>query len=171
MRTGTLDVKAPPTCDGILNICKPTGWTSHDVVGRLRRVLGFQKIGHAGTLDPAATGVLPVLLGKGTRISECLMSWDKEYEGVLRLGQETDTQDATGAVTRESCSPNVPEETICTVVERFRWEIQQVPPMFSAVKVNGRPLYKAARAGKIIERQARWVTIHRLDILKMVRKK
>jgi len=165
VRTGILDVKAPPTCDGILNICKPTGWTSHDVVGRLRRALGFQKIGHAGTLDPAATGVLPVLLGKGTRISEYLMSWDKEYEGVLRLGQETDTQDATGTVIRESCLPKVPEEAICAVMGRFHGDIQQVPPMFSAVKVNGRPLYKAARAGKVIERQARSVTIHRLDIL------
>ena len=167
MMTGILDVTAPPTCDGILNICKPTGWTSHDVVGRLRRVLGFQKIGHAGTLDPAATGVLPVLLGKGTRISDYLMSWDKEYEGILRLGQETDTQDATGAVIRESSSANVTENMICAVMGRFQGVIQQVPPMFSAVKVKGQPLYKAARAGQVVERQPRSVTIHRLDILKI----
>lgn len=167
MMVGMLDVKAPSTCDGIWNICKPIGWTSHDVVGRLRRVLGFQKVGHAGTLDPAATGVLPILLGKGTRISDYLMSWDKEYEGVLRLGQDTDTQDATGTVIMESCAANVTEDAIREVMGRFQGEIQQVPPMFSAVKVNGLPLYKAARAGKVVNREARTVTIHRLDILKI----
>jgi len=153
------------TCDGVLNIRKPLGWTSHDVVGRLRRVLGFKKIGHGGTLDPAATGVLPILLGKGTRISDFLMSWDKEYAGILRLGQETDTQDATGKIIQEFPTAHVTEEMIRRVMGKFQGEIQQVPPMYSAVKVDGRPLYKAARAGKVVDRPPRRVTIHQLEVL------
>lgn len=150
---------------GVLNINKPAGWTSHDVVQRLRRVLGIRKVGHAGTLDPAATGVLPVLLGKGTKIAEHLLHWEKEYRAVLRLGQSTDTQDATGRVVQESSTDAVTEDQIRSIVKEFRGDIQQIPPMYSAVKVKGQPLYKAARRGETVERSPRTVTIYRLEVL------
>ena len=151
--------------DGVLNISKPAGWTSHDVVGKLRRSLGMRKVGHAGTLDPMAIGVLPILLGKATRVSEYLMEWDKEYEAVLRLGQDTDTQDATGAVTRERPVVGITEEAIRAVAAKFIGNLQQVPPMYSALKVEGQPLYKMARAGKTVDRKPRPVTIHQLEVL------
>ena len=151
--------------NGVLNIYKPSGWTSHDVVLRLRRLLGLRKIGHAGTLDPSATGVLPVLLGKGTKIAEHLIGWEKEYVGVLRLGQSTDTQDATGTIMSEASTDSVSEEQIRSVVKEFQGEIQQIPPMYSAVKINGQPLYKAARRGETVQRSPRTVTIYRLEVL------
>ena len=150
--------------DGVLNVFKPAGWTSHDVVADLRTRLGQRKIGHAGTLDPAATGVLPVLLGKATKISSYLMNWEKEYRAVLRLGQSTDTQDATGTVIREECPERVSDESIYETVRQFHGVIEQIPPMYSAVKVAGRPLYKSARAGRIIERSPRFVTIHQIEV-------
>ena len=150
---------------GVLNINKPAGWTSHDVVQRLRRLLGIRKVGHAGTLDPAATGVLPVLLGKGTKIAEHLLHWEKEYRAVLRLGQSTDTQDATGTVIQEASTDAVTEDQILSIVKEFRGDIQQIPPMYSAVKINGQPLYKAARRGETVERSPRPVTIYQLEVL------
>ena len=150
---------------GILNVRKPAGWTSHDVVLRLRRILHIRKVGHAGTLDPAATGVLPVLLGKGTKIADHLLSWEKEYIAVLRLGQSTDTQDATGTVIQETPTEALSEDQIQSTVEEFRGDIQQTPPMYSAVKVNGQPLYKAARRGETIPRSSRPVTIYQLEVL------
>jgi tRNA pseudouridine55 synthase len=151
--------------DGVLNVNKPAGWTSHDVVAKVRGLLKGQKTGHAGTLDPAATGVLPVLVGRGTRIAEYLLDWDKEYRAVLRLGQATDTQDATGTVLATRSLDGLTDERIRGAVGTFRGRIAQTPPMYSAVKVAGVPLYKAARAGHTVERQPRTVEIHELDVL------
>ncbi len=153
--------------DGVLNVRKEAGWTSHDVVARIRGKLGGMKLGHAGTLDPAATGVLPLLVGRGTRIADYLLEWDKTYLAVLRLGETTDTQDATGTVLRRSSIDLVTEKHVREVAAQFEGCIQQVPPMYSAVKVGGVPLYKAARAGRDVERQAREVTVFRLDIVGM----
>ena len=151
--------------DGVLTVKKEAGWTSHDVVAKVRHLLGGVKVGHAGTLDPAATGVLPVLIGRGTRIAEYLVEWDKEYRAVLRLGETTDTQDATGAVLASRVSDRVTSGTIHEVVDRFRGQIEQVPPMYSAVKVGGVPLYRSAREGKTIARDARTIVIHTLEVL------
>ena len=151
--------------DGVLTIKKEAGWTSHDIVAKMRHLLGGVKVGHAGTLDPAATGVLPVLIGRGTRIAEYLVEWDKEYRAVLRLGETTDTQDATGTVLASQVDDQVTPEAIHEVVDRFRGPIEQVPPMYSAVKVGGVPLYKSARAGKTIARDARTIVIHTLEVL------
>jgi len=150
--------------DGVLIIKKEAGWTSHDVVAKVRHLLGGVKVGHAGTLDPAATGVLPVLIGRGTRIAEYLVEWDKEYRAVLRLGETTDTQDATGTVLARRTTDSVTPEAIHEVVGRFHGPIEQVPPMYSAVKVGGVPLYKSARAGKTIARDARTIVIHTLEV-------
>lgn len=151
--------------DGVLIIKKEAGWTSHDVVAKVRHLLGGVKVGHAGTLDPAATGVLPVLIGRGTRIAEYLVEWDKEYRAVLRLGDTTDTQDATGTVLTSQATDQVTAEAIHEAVGRFRGPIEQMPPMYSAVKIAGVPLYKSARAGKTIARDARTVLIHTLEVL------
>ncbi len=150
--------------DGVLTMKKQSGWTSHDVVAKIRHLLGGVKVGHAGTLDPAATGVLPVLIGRGTRIAEYLVEWDKEYRAVLRLGETTDTHDATGTVLARHPTDLVTPESIHEVVGRFRGPIKQVPPMYSAVKIGGVPLYKSARAGKAIARDARMVVIHTLEV-------
>jgi len=151
--------------DGVLTIRKEAGWTSHDVVAKVRHLLGGVKVGHAGTLDPAATGVLPLLIGRGTRIAEYLVEWDKEYRAVLRLGQTTDTQDATGTVLARYTTDSVTPEAIHEAVGRFHGPVEQVPPMYSAVKVEGVPLYKSARAGKTIAREARTIVIHTLEVL------
>ncbi len=150
--------------DGVLIIKKEAGWTSHDVVAKVRRLLGGVKVGHAGTLDPAATGVLPVLIGRGTRIAEYLVEWDKEYRAVLRLGESTDTQDVTGTVLARHMTDSVTSESIHEAVGRFHGPIEQVPPMYSAVKVGGVPLYMSARAGKTIAREARTIVIHTLEV-------
>ena len=151
--------------DGVLIIKKEAGWTSHDVVAKVRHLLGGVKVGHAGTLDPAATGVLPVLIGRGTRIAEYLVEWDKEYCAVLRLGETTDTQDATGTVLISQATERVTAEAIHEAAARFRGPIEQVPPMYSAVKIAGVPLYKSARAGKTVARDARTVVVHTLEVL------
>jgi tRNA pseudouridine55 synthase len=151
--------------DGVLNVRKEAGWTSHDVVARLRGKLRGMKLGHAGTLDPAATGVLPLLVGRGTRIAEYLLEWDKTYLAGLQLGEATDTQDATGVVLRRSPIAPLTEARIREVVAGFEGRIQQIPPMYSALKVGGVPLYKSARAGRDVVRQAREVTVYRLDIV------
>jgi tRNA pseudouridine55 synthase len=150
--------------DGVLIIKKEAGWTSHDVVAKVRHLLGGVKVGHAGTLDPAATGVLPLLIGRGTRIAEYLVEWEKEYRAVLRLGESTDTQDATGTVLVRNTVDSVTPETIHAVVGRFHGPIEQIPPMYSAVKVGGVPLYKSARAGRTIAREARTIVIHVLKV-------
>lgn len=151
--------------DGVLIAHKEAGWTSHDVVAKLRRLLGESKVGHAGTLDPSATGVLPILVGRATRIAEYLIDWDKEYRAVLRIGETTDTQDASGQVLTKTDPCRVNEAAIHAVVAKFRGLQRQLPPMYSAVKIGGQPLYKAARAGKTIDRVERSVTIHELEVL------
>lgn len=151
--------------EGVLIVMKEAGWTSHDVVAKLRSLFGGIKVGHAGTLDPAATGVLPVLVGRATRVAEYLVEWDKEYHAVMRLGEATDTQDATGAVLARVDPGQVQPEALHEVVARFRGRQFQLPPMYSAVKIAGQPLYKAARAGQTIERQERLIEIRDLDIL------
>ncbi|MCE3222431.1 MAG: truB [Nitrospira sp.] len=153
--------------DGVLNVRKEGGWTSHDVVARLRGKLRGMKLGHAGTLDPSATGVLPLLVGRGTRIAEYLLAWDKTYLAGLRLGETTDTQDATGATLQRSSIDLLTEAHVREVARRFEGRIHQVPPMYSALKVDGVPLYKSARAGRDVERQAREVTVFHLDIVGM----
>lgn len=151
--------------EGVLIVHKEAGWTSHDVVAKVRRLLGTPKVGHAGTLDPAATGVLPILIGRATRIAEYLIDWDKEYRAVLRLGETTDTQDATGQVLSATDSSHLTEEAIRAAVVKFRGVQKQLPPMYSAVKVAGKPLYKAARAGQTIDRTERTISVYTLDIV------
>ncbi|WP_447978168.1 tRNA pseudouridine(55) synthase TruB [Candidatus Nitrospira bockiana] len=151
--------------DGVLNVNKAPGWTSHDVVAKLRPLFPGFRIGHGGTLDPTATGVLPVLVGRATRIAEYLLDWDKEYRAVLRLGVTTETQDATGAIVARRPVAHLSLEQIREAIDRFRGSITQVPPMYSAVKVAGQPLYKAARAGRTVEREPRPVTVYDLDVL------
>lgn len=151
--------------EGVLIVHKEAGWTSHDVVAKVRKLLGGSKVGHAGTLDPNATGVLPVLVGRATRIAEYLINWDKEYRAVLRLGETTDTQDATGQVLTKVDPSETTEDVLQAVIARFRGVQQQLPPMYSAVKVGGQPLYKAARAGRTVEREERSIAIHQLEIV------
>ena len=151
--------------DGVLVINKPAGWTSHDVVARVRTLLGMPKVGHTGTLDPAATGVLVLCVGKATRIAEYLMHADKAYRAVLRLGVATDTQDATGTVIGRVAETLPDRATIVAAMNSFVGRRQQVPPMYSAVKVQGVPLYKAARAGRTVSRSPREFTVHSLEIL------
>ncbi len=140
--------------NGILNVCKEPGFTSNDVVAKLRGILRQKKIGHAGTLDPAATGVLPVLLGQGTRLSEYLMDHTKTYRCNLLLGVTTDTQDMTGQVTASSDPSFLDEKTVRDAVLSFIGEYDQIPPMYSAKQVNGRRLYELAREGKEVERKS-----------------
>lgn len=150
--------------NGIINVYKEAGYTSHDVVAKLRGICRQKKIGHTGTLDPQATGVLPVCLGNATRVCDLLTGQDKEYVAELLLGVETDTQDTTGQVLRER-PVEAAREQIEEVVLGFRGDYRQIPPMYSALKVNGRRLYELARAGKEVERQAREVIIHQIEIL------
>ena len=152
--------------NGIINIYKEKGFTSHDVVAKMRGICKQKKIGHTGTLDPDATGVLPVCLGSGTKLCDMLTDKDKEYVAELLLGVETDTQDISGQVLRE-CAPVMDEETVREAVLSFQGEYMQVPPMYSALKVNGKKLYELARAGKEVERQARPVNIQEIEILEM----
>jgi tRNA pseudouridine55 synthase len=151
--------------DGILNINKPRGTTSFGVVAIVRRLSGERRVGHAGTLDPEATGVLPVCLGKATRIVEFLMSTTKTYRAEIELGVATDTHDATGRVIRRGDISKIDRQRVEAALDAFRGEILQVPPMFSAVKHNGRPLYELARAGRTVERTGRPIEIHNLEII------
>ena len=152
--------------NGIVIVDKPQGWTSQDVTARLRRVFNTRRIGHGGTLDPMATGVLPVFVGRATRGVEFFEHAEKTYETVLRLGITTDTEDITGTVLTEQ-DAFVTGEMLEEVLEKFRGDIMQVPPMYSALKVNGQKLYDLARRGKEVERQPRPITIHELTLLGM----
>lgn len=149
--------------DGILNIYKEPGFTSFDVVAKLRGILHQKKIGHTGTLDPQAEGVLVVCVGKATKLCDILPDHDKEYEAVLLLGVTTDTEDMTGEVQKQS-DVTVTEEEVQAVIQSFIGSYDQVPPMYSAIKINGQKLYELARQGKVIERQPRPVTIYELEI-------
>lgn len=150
--------------DGIVIVDKPQGWTSQDVTARLRRVFGIRRIGHGGTLDPMATGVLPVFVGRATRAVEFFEHAEKTYETVLRLGITTDTEDMTGTVLTEE-NVSFTEEQLQETLAAFRGEILQVPPMYSALKVNGQKLCDLARKGKTVERQPRPITIHELTLV------
>ncbi len=150
--------------DGIVIVDKPQGWTSQDVVSKLRGVFKTRRIGHGGTLDPLATGVLPVFVGRATRGVEFFEHADKTYEAVLRLGLSTDTEDITGTVLEEK-PVKITCEQLLDVLPQFRGDIMQVPPMYSAIKVNGQKLYDLARKGRQVERQSRPVTIHKLECL------
>ena len=149
--------------DGIVNVDKPLGITSHDVVYRLRRILKTKKIGHTGTLDPEASGVLPMCVGRGTKLAEYLTAADKQYMARLQLGAFTDTQDASGEIL-ERFQVDVTEERIYDAVKSFTGEILQSPPMFSAIKIDGKKLYELAREGKTVEREPRKITIHKIEI-------
>lgn len=150
--------------NGIVIVDKPRDWTSQDVTARLRRVFNTRRIGHGGTLDPMATGVLPVFVGRATRGVEFFEHAEKTYETLLRPGITTDTEDITGTVlTRQSVS--LTEEQVAAVLPGFRGEIMQVPPMYSALKVNGQKLYELARKGQEVHREPRPITIHELEFL------
>ena len=150
--------------NGILIIDKPTDWTSHDVVAKLRGILHEKRIGHAGTLDPMATGVLPVFVGRATRAVEFAAEREKEYLAGLRLGQVTDTQDVTGS-TLSTAPVSVTREDVEKILAQFRGDIQQIPPMYSAIKKEGKKLYELARRGQEVERQPRSITIYELELL------
>ena len=151
--------------DGILNINKPLGITSFGVVALVRRLSGERRVGHAGTLDPAATGVLPVCLGQGTRVIEFLVDTTKAYRAEIELGVTTDTYDATGKVTQRSDPSGISRTQLDLALTSFRGEIQQVPPLYSALKHQGEPLYKLARAGLKVELKSRPVNIHKLELI------
>ena len=149
--------------DGVLNIRKEKGFTSFDVVAKLRGILHMKKIGHTGTLDPEAEGVLPVVLGKATKLVDLLTDKQKTYEALMHLGLETDTQDMTGTVLCEK-TVEVSEEEVAAVIRGFVGEYKQIPPMYSALKVDGKKLYELAREGKTVERKARTVHFYEIDI-------
>lgn len=158
--------------NGMINVYKEKGFTSHDVVAKLRGILKQKKIGHTGTLDPDAEGVLPVCLGSGTKLCDMLTEKNKTYEAVLLLGMATDTQDVSGHITKEYADKEkmgqiATKDRIKTVIENFIGSYDQLPPMYSAIKVNGKKLYEIAREGKEIERKTRPVHIYSIDILSL----
>ena len=150
---------------GVLNINKPSGLTSRQVVDRVKRVFKMRKAGHAGTLDPDATGVLLVCLGDATKLFEDLQIGDKEYEATLTLGITTDTLDKSGRITAVADTSILTDEQIIATIKQFEGEIEQIPPMFSAVKHKGQPLYKLARRGMQVERKPRQVVIYELEVI------
>jgi tRNA pseudouridine55 synthase len=150
---------------GILNIDKPRGMSSHDVVAAVRRIVGLRAVGHTGTLDPDASGVLLLCLGRATKCARAFEELDKSYWTVMRLGVCTDTQDATGKVTYRCEVPAIRAARLQEVLEQYTGPIAQIPPMYSAVKYHGQRLYRLARQGHMVPRQARQVVIHRLDLL------
>jgi len=152
---------------GVLVIDKPEGLTSHDVVQRVRRVYSLRQVGHAGTLDPIASGVLILLIGSATRIAQYLQEDDKEYHLVLKLGVETDTQDITGQILRETDPLAVTQSALTAVIERYRGTISQIPPAYSAVKRAGKPLYKLARQGLPVQADPRKVTIYSIEVTRV----
>lgn len=150
--------------DGLLLVDKPIDWTSHDVVNCIRSRFNLSKTGHCGTLDPIATGLLVLLLGHATKLQDRLMSEDKVYTGTMRLGVETDSEDRTGVVTATADASGVTPEQVRTIAARFLGPQQQTPPMVSAIKKDGKPLYKLARKGEVIERESRPIVIHALEL-------
>ncbi len=152
------------TLDGVLIVDKAPGMTSHDVVAIVRRALDTKKVGHCGTLDPLATGLLIVVIGRGTKIQDLLMSEDKEYVGTLKLGEMTDSQDADGQITETRPVPELSRERIEQAFAKFDGDFYQMPPMVSAIKMGGVPLYKMARQGKTVEREPRFVHIFAHEI-------
>lgn len=159
--------EATQAIEGVLAIWKPAGFTSHDVVAKARRILRERRIGHTGTLDPAVTGVLPLCIGRATRFVEYLQERPKTYEATLRFGIATDTEDLTGNVVEEADATFLTEEAIADAARSFVGDIDQVPPMVSAVKMNGKRLYELAREGVVVERPSRRVIIHELNVLRI----
>jgi len=157
-------LNAPASPDGVLLVDKAEGMTSHDVVALARRQLGTKKIGHCGTLDPIATGLLLLTVGRGTKVQDLLMSEDKEYVGTFVLGVTTDTQDREGEVIQQRPVPQLDENQIRAAFEKFRGDFYQLPPMVSAKKHGGVPLYKLAREGKVVEREPRLVHVYSYTI-------
>jgi tRNA pseudouridine55 synthase len=153
--------------EGVLLVDKPGDHTSHDVIARLRGKLRMRKIGHAGTLDPMATGLLIVLLGRATRVSQFLISLDKEYEGTVELGKTTDSQDAEGQVMETRPVPPLSESDVRAAMQGFLGDQYQTPPMFSAIKIGGVPLYKRARKGEEVEREPRFIRVMSWDLLRL----
>lgn len=152
--------------EGILLVDKPRDHTSHDVVARLRGKLKMKRIGHAGTLDPMATGLLVILVGKATKVSQYLVSLDKEYEGTIELGKVTDTQDAEGEVMETKPVPVLTEDDVQATIKSFLGDQYQLPPMYSAIKIAGQPLYKAARKGEEVAREPRFIRVMSWDLLR-----
>jgi tRNA pseudouridine55 synthase len=157
---------APKELDGVLLVDKPREHTSHDVIARLRGKLRMRKIGHAGTLDPMATGLLVVLVGRATRVSQYIISLDKEYEGTVELGKTTDSQDADGQVMETRPVPALTEADVRGAMEGFLGDQYQTPPMFSAIKIDGVPLYKKARKGEDVEREPRFIRVMSWELLR-----
>ena len=157
-------MKSGNEIDGVLLVDKATGMTSHDVVAITRRALNTKKVGHCGTLDPLATGLLLITIGRGTKIQDLLMSEDKEYVGTLELGKVTDSQDADGAVTETRPVPELAREQIDAAFAKFHGDFYQMPPMVSAIKKDGVPLYKLARQGKEVVREPRFVHVYAHEI-------
>lgn len=151
--------------DGILLVDKPADHTSHDVVARIRGRFKLKKVGHGGTLDPSATGLLVILLGRGTRASNRFMSSDKTYEGTIRLGVTTDSQDAEGTVLKETDPSHITRDQLEAAMAKFKGDMYQTPPMVSAIKIEGVPLYQMARKGEEIERKPRFIHIYSLKLL------
>lgn len=150
--------------DGVLLVDKPAGITSHDVVYKIRKKFNIEKVGHGGTLDPEATGLLVILLGKGTRLSEKIMGGNKVYSGILRLGIQTNSQDSDGEITATADPSGVTRESLEAVLRTFVGDQYQTPPMVSAIKINGVPLYKMARKGKEVERKDRFVHVFSFEL-------
>ena len=147
--------------NGILLVDKPVGPTSHDVVHKIRRTFKIEKVGHGGTLDPNATGLLIILLGKGTKLSDQIMGSDKSYSGVMRLGRVTSSQDCDGETLEEHPFEQITQEQVVAEMKKLEGDIYQMPPMVSAIKLNGVPLYKLARKGEEVERKPRLIHIYR----------
>ncbi len=160
-----MDESQASELEGILAIDKPVGLTSHDVVDVVRHKLRMRRVGHAGTLDPNATGLIIILVGKATKVSQYMMSVDKSYEGTMKLGEVTNTYDCDGEVMETAPISGVTEEGVRAVFKEFLGDQYQIPPMFSAIKVNGVPLYKLARKGQEIEREPRFIRISKLDLI------
>ncbi|MCR8630765.1 tRNA pseudouridine(55) synthase TruB [Paenibacillus radicis (ex Xue et al. 2023)] len=155
------------TFEGILPVWKPKGFTSHDVVAKVRGILRIKRIGHTGTLDPQVTGVLPLCIGRATRLVEYIQELPKAYEATLKIGIATDTEDAGGEIIERADEVRLSQAQVEEVISSFVGEIEQVPPMYSAVKVDGKRLYELARQGLEVERKSRKVTIYKIDILQM----
>lgn len=156
---------APDPYDGILLVNKPTTWTSSDVVVKIRNHFKFSKVGHGGTLDPLATGLLVLLIGKGTKLSDRVMGGDKVYEGVIHLGVTTNSQDADGEILEEKDASHITQEQVEAAIQNYLGDIEQIPPMVSAIKKDGVPLYKLARKGVEIEREPRKIHVFSYDVL------
>ncbi len=154
----------PKELEGVLLVDKPTDHTSHDVVARVRRALQMRRVGHAGTLDPMATGLLIMLIGKATKISQYLISLDKEYEGTIELGKVTDSQDAQGRMLETRPVPELTEPELRKAMAGFLGDQYQTPPMYSAIKIDGVPLYKSARKGEEVEREPRFVRVSEFEL-------